>query len=358
MVTSVQMLWLTVKTFFYLRGVLSNPQCDPGRRRPKDWSRFPPEGRPVVVWVHDESIFYANDRRTVRWVHKSETATLRAKGEGASLMVADFVSADYGWLRLADGKETARVLFRPGQNRDGYFENNDIVAQAMKVIEIITKHFPDEDHILVYDNATTHRKRAEDALSAWKMPKNVATNGKVWGVPSTVIGPNGKPVHGPDGKVLKQTIRMADGCFDGELQSLYFPDGHPQAGLFKGMKQILIERGLTKEANLQYECKGFKCEPVATACCCRRTLFNRPDFVAVESLLEIACKAQGVPVIFFPKLHCEISMIESCWGYSKRVYRKFPASSAESTLEANLLHALESVPIESMQRYVVPTFSR
>lgn len=54
--------------------------------------------RRVIVWFHDESTFYANDRRQVYWVHKDEKATPRTKGEGASLMVADFISADFGWL--------------------------------------------------------------------------------------------------------------------------------------------------------------------------------------------------------------------------------------------------------------------
>jgi hypothetical protein len=56
-------------------------------------------GRRVVVWFHDESTFYANDRRRERWVHETEGAVPQPKGEGASLMVVDFVSADYGWLR-------------------------------------------------------------------------------------------------------------------------------------------------------------------------------------------------------------------------------------------------------------------
>jgi len=54
------------------------------------------QDRHTVVWHHDESTFYANDRRKIRWVHKGETAVPYAKGEGVSLMVADFVSADYG----------------------------------------------------------------------------------------------------------------------------------------------------------------------------------------------------------------------------------------------------------------------
>ena len=47
----------------------------------------------TVIWWHDESTFYAHDRREVYWVHTDETAVPRQKGEGASLMIADFVSA-------------------------------------------------------------------------------------------------------------------------------------------------------------------------------------------------------------------------------------------------------------------------
>ena len=79
-------------------------------------------------------------------------------------------------------------------------------------------------------------------------------------------------------------------------------------------------------------------------------LYNEPDFVAVESLLEITCKARGFQVIFLPKFHCELNFIEQCWGFSKRVYRQFPVSSKEQDLERNVLSALDAVPIESMQQ--------
>lgn len=67
----------------------------------KDGAEVPPTGQGccTIIWHHDESTFYANDRRKVHWVHKDETVVPYAKGEGASLMVADFVSAEYGWLR-------------------------------------------------------------------------------------------------------------------------------------------------------------------------------------------------------------------------------------------------------------------
>ncbi|OJA21652.1 hypothetical protein AZE42_13631, partial [Rhizopogon vesiculosus] len=133
--------------------------------------------RRTVVWFHDESTFYAHDRRQKRWVHKDEKSTPLPKGEGLSLMVADFVSADYGWLRSHDGKESARILFRAGKARDGYFTNDEIIQHAKKAMTILEKDYPDEDHIFVFDNATTHLKRADDALSARQMPKTC----KNWG---------------------------------------------------------------------------------------------------------------------------------------------------------------------------------
>ncbi|THU75606.1 hypothetical protein K435DRAFT_585665, partial [Dendrothele bispora CBS 962.96] len=57
----------------------------------------------VILWFHDESIFYAHDRRRNNWYHKDGPCKPYKKGDGHSLMVADFVSADFGWLRSPDG---------------------------------------------------------------------------------------------------------------------------------------------------------------------------------------------------------------------------------------------------------------
>ncbi|KDQ11231.1 hypothetical protein BOTBODRAFT_162994 [Botryobasidium botryosum FD-172 SS1] len=331
-------------------------------------------GRRTVVWCHDESIYYAHDRRKIRWVHKSENAVPYAKGEGASLMVADFVSPDYGWLRSPDGNDKARVLFKPGKAREGYFTSDEILKQAEAAMDILQLHYPGEDHVFVFDNATTHLKRASDAISARRMPRNPPKYGrewdgsdfgtgkrpKNWGIEVNVTDKDGKPVYAADGTLLKKKIKMGDGEFlDGSPQSFYFPDGHELAGVFKGMATILEERGYStineKGKKLRAECKGFKCAkppPGEVArCCCRRILYNEPDFVGVESLLEAACKARGFRAIFFPKFHCELNFIEQCWGYSKRVYREFPPSSTEEDLERNVLAALEAIPIDAIRRF-------
>jgi hypothetical protein len=88
-----------------------------------------PQPQWVVVWFHDESMFYANNRQKKRWVHESKRAVPRPKGEGASLMVADFVSADYRWLQSPDrnNSESARINFKAGKIRDGYFTNVEVI---------------------------------------------------------------------------------------------------------------------------------------------------------------------------------------------------------------------------------------
>ncbi|KAJ3741761.1 hypothetical protein DFH05DRAFT_1376614, partial [Lentinula detonsa] len=144
-------------------------------------------------------------------------------------MVADLISADHGWLRSRDGKHSARVIFCPGKNRDGYFDNDNILGQAEKAMDILSSDYPDEDHVLIFDNATTHLKRAPDAPSASKMTKNPSH----FGVEVPAKGPDGKTLYDPSGKPQKKKIHMSDGQLpNGTPHSFYFPPGHAQEGMF------------------------------------------------------------------------------------------------------------------------------
>ncbi|KAG2148707.1 uncharacterized protein EDB93DRAFT_1084808, partial [Suillus bovinus] len=132
------------------------------------WIYYQPQ---IQKWREDDSTFYANNRRKQHWVHDSEGAVPQPKGEGTSLMVADFISADYRFLCSKDGSESARVLFRAGKACNGYFTNQDITAHVAKPMSILEKDYSKEDHVLILNNACTHLKRADDALSARTMPK-------------------------------------------------------------------------------------------------------------------------------------------------------------------------------------------
>ena len=146
---------------------------------------------------------------------------------------------------------------------------------------------------------------------------------KVSEVSSVLSSLSTQPVYGPNGKILKHKVKMVDATFaDGTPQSLYFDASHKKAGVFKGMAVILEEWGLVKESQLRAECKKFQCPKPSgpngmAQCCCRRVLYNQPDFREVESLLETTCKAHGFEVLFLPKFHCELNFIEQCWGSQK-----------------------------------------
>jgi hypothetical protein len=61
----------------------------------------------------------------------------------------------------------AQVFFRVGKNRDGYFDNEDLLRQTDRVIDIFeskTKGFV--TGLWLFDNAPGHQKRPENGLSA------------------------------------------------------------------------------------------------------------------------------------------------------------------------------------------------
>ena len=102
----------------------------------------------------------------------------------------------------------------------------------------------------------------------------------------TIRDANGKAILDSNGLPRIDKCRMSDATFaNGTPQPLYFEDDHPKySGYFKGMIEILRERGFDAPEKIRAVCKGFKCEPDAVACCQRRILFNQPDFVNVRSL--------------------------------------------------------------------------
>jgi hypothetical protein len=207
--------------------------------------------------------------------------------------------------------------------------------------------YADAEHVFLYDNATTHTMRAPDALSARKMPVKPPN--------LSIAGRKNFLCAVKEANGLERLVTMREGRFiDGSPQNFYRSDG-----LFKGMRQIIQERrdkgaNLPDPSKLKAQCgKSFNCPPGRTDCCCWRVLYCEADFVNQKSLLEEHAAARGFNVLFLPKFHCEINFLEQVWGYSKRIYREFPASTAESDLERNALAALDSVPLFSMRRYVM-----
>ncbi|KAF8706049.1 hypothetical protein RHS03_05255, partial [Rhizoctonia solani] len=290
----------------------------------------------VVAWMHDESIYRGGERQETHWVPEDESPKPMTKSDGGTLMVSDYISVE-GWLRGNNQDEHARVVLAPGNGQEGYMTNIDACNQLKTAIKVAKGRFPAREHVFIYDNATIHTKQPEDAPSARKMPLK----------PSKIFGVWAKD---ESGKLVK--IWMANAQFaDGSPQELYFPPDHlDNPGKFKGMAEILWERGIDP-TGLKAECPKFKCAPnTGRKCCAQRVLFNEPDFVCQKSILERIAESHGCRVIFLPKFHCKLNAIEQCWGYAKHVYRQFPPSKSRSQLKINALASLDAVPLTSMRR--------
>lgn len=84
----------------------------------QDGNEIPPEfakgEKECTAHYHNKTVYRANDRRWTRWVHEGEMARLYKKGGGQSLMLADLVSAKYGFLWRSsetDGNELSNCNF-------------------------------------------------------------------------------------------------------------------------------------------------------------------------------------------------------------------------------------------------------
>jgi hypothetical protein len=152
---------------------------------------------------------------------------------------------------------------------------------------------------------------------------------------------------------------MRDGInpLTGERQSFYFPDDHPSyPGWFKGMEQIIRERGLWPEAGLPAECAGPKhpaSEGQATgSCCCRHLLYTQHDFISQKPLLQEYIESRGHLCDYYPKYHCELNFIEQYWGAAKLRFRVAGRARTLSEMEKKMLGCLDDIPLEQIQRCV------
>jgi hypothetical protein len=191
--------------------------------------------------------------------------------------------------------------------------------------------------LFLFDNTPSHQKRAPDALSARKMPKN----------------PHPTWTHHKEGPKMR-TTRFGE---DQKIQDLYFDHDHPtMPGWFKGMEVIIRERGLWPEKGMNAQCDGFKCVAGKTDCCCRRLLFTQPDFVAQKSHLEELITSRSHICDFYPKYHCELNFIEQYWGAAKLCYRNSPKTMDINEMEANMKACLDNVPLVQIKRCVTLSF--
>ncbi|KAF8748767.1 hypothetical protein RHS01_10591 [Rhizoctonia solani] len=148
---------------------------------------FPGE-KPIIVWFHDKSTFFANDRQIVWWLAQMNIQKPVKKEREIQLWWRFCVCT----VRVVTGEKWG-IRTSHSQawiNRDGWFTSARVVKQLEDAVKIVQEVYPEYTHVFVYDNAPSHTKRPEDAISAQSMPKGEV---KVFPRPVTVNREMGQP---------------------------------------------------------------------------------------------------------------------------------------------------------------------
>lgn len=145
--------------------------------------------------------------------------------------------------------------------------------------KVLERKFPGRRLVFIFDHSPIHRTKADDALNASEMN----------------VGPEGaQPL-------------MRDGFWHDKRGRLHRQPMVDSKGRAKGLRQVLIERGLFKEGMV-------KADMVAL-------LSKQPDFSQQPTLVEELLSKRGHSVVFLPKFHCELNPVERIWATAKRYTR-------------------------------------
>jgi len=288
---------------------------------------------PVVMVPHDECTFNVNDGRHFIWTYEDHQP-LRKKGRGQGLHVSDLLTP-IG--RLEDGAACEIWKCRG----DIWWDGEKLLEHIKtKAIPLFQAEFPGCRALVLFDNAKTPSKYADDALRVSKM--NLADGGK----------------HAK------------------KMRTTYVLDrSHPQGGYFrsiiledatpKGLKTVLTERGLwpTSGEHFLTQCciitpagnttPNSRCLKGGT-CCARALLASQPDFKALRGELEKAIEAAGHMILFYPAFHCELNFIEYFWGAAKR-YTRLNCGYDFPSLQHLVSEALAQVPNTLIWKYHTKT---
>ena len=135
-------------------------------------------------------------------------------------MVSGFQCECHGFFsgQVNGNYVTSYRLFEAGINRDGWFTNDDLVAQTKDIIPLAKVLHPECDILFAFDNSMTHHKRAPDGLQVSDL---------------LPLKDNGK-----------NAPLMRDTTFVNRFGEIVPQSMVTAAGRSKGIKTILEERGL------------------------------------------------------------------------------------------------------------------
>ena len=178
--------------------------------------------------------------------------------------------------------------------------------------------------LFLFDNAPSHQKWADNALSARKMLKNPMPN---W-------------VHQKGGRSYAQ-CNFTKWAAPEPLLWWWSPH---HSRLVQGDGNYHLRMQFMARKCLLVQCESFWCKNGLTNCCCWHLLFCQPDFETQKSCLEKFITFHWHICDFYPKYHCELNFIEQYWGAAKFCYCNTTWTTNIIEMEENMI-AWDNVPL-------------
>ena len=183
--------------------------------------RKPIAAKPVIYVGQDEAIFKQFLFSHKMWVAPGGQRALLPKDEGSGTMVSAFVTREHGIIReisnmvldevneqrlgqvyadeeaaievhgcskkmpLTKSKSPFLLFFEYGENREGYWNYNNMVIQFEDAVDVLQVMHPQYDFVFLFDHSSGHAKQRPDGLNHLRM--NRSYGGKATHMRTTLI---------------------------------------------------------------------------------------------------------------------------------------------------------------------------
>ena len=178
-------------------------------------------------------------------------------------VASEYINPETGHLIYVDKDgiildEACKIIY-PGSNGDAWWDSEQLLKQAEKVVVVFEKQFPGWIALFIFDQSSAHGSLSSDALKAFEMNKS----------------DGGKQCKQKDISIPESNPHPT---FRGLVQKMTMPNGDA-----KGLQRVLEERGF--DICGKAKCKPI-CQPENKDCCMACLLGNQDNFANQISQLE------------------------------------------------------------------------
>ena len=365
----------------------------------------------------DEAVYRQYAMSSKEWTVDG-AGKMRKKNEGKGEMVSAFQDAWRGFgfptsdeelekinqFRTDRGKplmtSTPGIAFLEyGMNKEGYWDYAKFAVQVDDILDWFDTLYPDYQMLLEVDHSSGHTKKKENGLSTENM--NLEWGGKQSKLRDSLITASSL------GNTMEYTVVTKDNkelvykrLSAGDVQSMVFkegdlppffsPDQPPfntlatvqrkrkagdqgseafdektikgYIGEAKGIKQLLIERGLwmkgmrgSQDAKQRAKLLAEGKELIDANLDAPRVLSQCADFLNEKGALQELVESRGHILILSPKCHPELAGcgIEYSWGKSKQYFRRKANDMIAANLHRSIVASIQSdvLPIERIWKF-------